>query len=165
MKLRRILLSWDLLLPLSSSLVLGWWLPEWVPSELAKDYYGIGITVLSILFAVFLAALVVIITASDDDFITFLEETGAYSAIVANFRFSLRLLFVAMMYSLVFYAYTAARISNTVHHQAKYFLTVFCFLFLWSLFATFSSTEDAIMYRNYRQKFTEAKQRSRNSRA
>ncbi len=165
MKLRRILLSWDLLLPLVASIVLGWWLPQWVPSELAKDYYGIGIAVLSIIFAVFLAALVVIITASDDDFITFLEETGAYSAIVANFRFSLRLLFFAMIYSLVFYAYTAARIASAVHHQTKYFLVVFCFLFLWSLFATFNSTEDAIMYRNYRQKFREAQQKSSNSQA
>jgi hypothetical protein len=164
MKLRRILLSWDIWLALFASIVLGWCLPQWAPSELAKDYYGIGIAVLSIIFSVFLAALVVIISASDDDFIAFLEETGAYSAIVANFRFSLRLLFFAMIYSLVFYAYTAARIASTVRHQTKYFLIVFCFLFLWSLFATFNSTEDAIIYRKYRQKFTEAQQKSKDPR-
>ena len=133
-----------------------------MPNELAKDYYGIGIAVLSIIFSVFLAALVVIITASDDDFIAFLEETGGYTALVANFRFSLRLLFVAMIYSLVFYAYTAGRIASTFPRQGKYFLVIFCLFFLWSLFAAFNSTEDAIMYRNYRQRFAEA-QKSKKS--
>jgi hypothetical protein len=139
------------------SIALLWALPHWLKNDLAKDYYGIGISVLSIIFSVFFAALAVIITASDDDFVSFLEETKDYSAIVGNFKMSLGLLFTALIASLVLYGYTASRISNQVVHQSKIFVVLFAFLFTWSLLAALASTLDAIRYSDYRRRFVERK--------
>ena len=159
MTLRAVFVSWDFLFSIIASIAFGFWLPVWVPNELAKDYYGIGISVLSIVFSLFFAALAVVITASDDEFVLFLEEHGDYSALVANYKFTLGLLFVALMYSLVFYAYTAARIATSVRHQNKLFAALFCFLFLWSLFAAFMSTYDSIKYSDYRKRFLQARKK------
>jgi len=145
------------MLALVTAAAVDFGLPYWVRNDLAKDYYGIGISVLSIVFSVFFAALAVIITASDDDFVIFLEETKDYSAIVSNFKASLGLLFAALLVSLGLYAYTASRVAGSVAHQVKYFVVLFVFIFFWSLFAAFNSTLDAIRYSDYRRKFVEAK--------
>ncbi len=160
MNSRAVFFSWDFIFSIIISIGFVSWLPTWVPSELAKDYYGIGISVLSIVFSLFFAALAVVITASDDEFVLFLEEQGNYSALVANYKFTLGLLFLALMYSLVFYAYTAARIAASVRHQNKFFVALFCFLFLWSLFAALKSTYDSIKYSDYRKRFLQAKKKS-----
>ena len=153
---RTIIVSWDFLTSAVVTAVFGYWLPQEVPSELAKDYYGVGISVLSIVFSLFFAALAVIIAASDDEFVLFLDVEGDHTALINNYAFTLRLLFGALVYSLGFYAYTAERISADLRHQHKYFLVGFCFLFLWSLFASFKSTFDSIKYSTYRKKFIKA---------
>ena len=76
MSFRAVVVSWDFILSLAIAATFGFWLPLWVPNELTKDYYGIGISVLSIVFSLFFAALAVVITASDDDFVMFLEAHG-----------------------------------------------------------------------------------------
>jgi hypothetical protein len=159
MKLSRILFACDSGCAILLTLVFAYWLPHWVPNDLAKDYLGIGVSVLSIVFSVFFAALAVIIAASDDEFVLFLEANGDYSALIANFKFSLGLLFLALIYSLGLYAYTAARISSAVVHQRRVFLVLFCLLFLWSLFAAFASTYDAIKYSDYRRRFVAARRK------
>ena len=156
MTLRAVVVSWDFLSSLIIAVAFGLWLPIWVPNELAKDYYGIGISVLSIVFSLFFAALAVVITASDDEFVLFLEAHGDYSALIANYKFTLGLLFVALVCSLGLYAYTAGRISLAVRHQSKYLPTFFCLLFLWGLFAAFKSTYDSIKYTDYRKRFVQA---------
>lgn len=160
MKLRDVLVSWDFCLSFVVAAGFGLWLPEKVPNALAKDYYGIGISVLSIVFALFFAALAVVITAGDDEFMLFLESEGDYSALVASYKFTLGLLFAALICSLGLYAYTAGQISTTVSYQNKYFPTIFCFLFLWGLFAAFMSTYDSIKYTDYRRRFVQARKKS-----
>lgn len=133
-------------------------LPEMLPNDLVKDYYNVGISVLSIVFSVFFAALAVIITASDDEFVTFLEVTGDYSRLVGTFKFTLGLLFAALILSILLYVYTAARIAHKILEQNKLCCTVFSFLFFWSLLAAFLSSYDAIKYSEFRKRFAEAKQ-------
>src|SRR5579872_1202924 len=142
MKLRAIIISWDFAVSLLLTAVVVFWLPRWVPNELAKDYYNVGISVLSIVFALFFAALAIVITSSDDEFVLFMEAEGDYSALVSNYKFSLGLLFASLIYSIGCYAYTAESISVGERHQRKAFVVVFCLLFLWSLFAAFKSTYD-----------------------
>lgn len=156
-RLIRILTSGDLWCAAVPAGALALWLPYQLPTDLAKDYYGIGISVLSIVFSVFFAALAVIITASDDDFVSFLDAEGDYTELIFNFRFTLGLLFFALIYSLALYAYTAARISNSVKHQRSPFVIAFSFLFLWALFAAACSAYDAIKYAEYRKKFLQKK--------
>ena len=156
MTLRRIFISVDFLLAASASILFSYWLPDPVPNELVKDYDGVGITVLSIVFSIFIAALAVIIASSDDDFVSFLEEEGLYTAILQSYQFTLGLLFCALMYSLASYAYTAKRLTEGVHAQWQGFVSMFCFLFLWSLVAAFASTWDAMKYATYRRRFMSA---------
>lgn len=156
----RIFTSLDFWIATVAACLLAFWFPYWLPNGLAKDYYGIGISVLSIVFSVFFAALAVIITASDDDFVAFLDAEGDYTELLLNFRFSLGLLFCALIYSLVLYAYTSARISRSVERQHSLFVVVFGFLFLWGLFAAFNSAYDAIKYAEYRKKFLEKQRRA-----
>lgn len=156
-KLKSLFVSWDFAAAAALTAALGYWSPYWVSNNLAKDYYGIGISVLSIVFSVFFAALAVIITASDDDFVTFLDAEGDYSALLSNFKFSLGLLFCALIYSLSLYAYSAARLSHSVKFQRSPFLIAFSLFFLWGLFAAFYSAYDAIRYADYRKRFLQAR--------
>lgn len=159
-RVKSLFLSWDFAAAAATTLTVALCSPRQVPNDLAKDYYGIGISVLSIVFSVFFAALAVIITASDDEFVAFLEAEGDYSALLSNFKISLELLFWALVYSLALYAYTAARISRSVKFQRSPFLIIFSFLFLWGLFAAFYSAYDAIRYADYRKKFLEARRKA-----
>jgi hypothetical protein len=157
MKIKDILLSWDFLASLPISLVVAYLLPFWVSNEFAHDLYGIGISVLSIVFSVYFAALAIIISSSDDDFVRFLEEEGDYTAIITTFEFSLGALFIALLYSLIMYAFTAAWIAHKFESQQYWWLAIFTFLFLYSLFAALNSTMDSITYAKFRTKYLKKK--------
>ncbi len=149
MRLRSIVLSWDLLLAVILGLVFLVSLPESVPVTAAKDIYGVSISVLAIVFSVFFAALAIIITASDDDFVRFLEEEGHYSTLIWSFRYSLLLLFIALIWSIMLYARSAIS-SGT---ESKWLLVVFSAFALYSLFAAAASSFDAITYADFRRRF------------
>lgn len=138
-------------LPLS--LIVAYVLPYCVSNEFAHDLYGIGISVLSIVFSVYFAALAIIISSSDDDFVRFLEEEGDYIAIISTFEFSLAALFVALFYSLIMYAFTSAWISYKFESQPYWWLGIFTFLFLYGLFAALNSTRDSITYAKFRTRY------------
>ncbi len=163
MKVNQVLCSLDLWAALVLAAVFAAFLGPWVPNEFAKDIYSIGISVLSIVFSVYFAALAIIISASDDDFVAFLEETGDYSPIIATFRFSLVLLFVALMYSLLLYARTSYRLVGKIEFQSRWFLLVFAVLFFYSLFAVVNSTMDAITYSKFRSRFVTLKKNRQRS--
>jgi len=157
MKLKDIFWSWDFVVAFPLSLFVGQILPYWVSNEFAHDLYGIGISVLSIVFSVYFAALAIIISSSDDDFVRFLEEDGDYTAIISTFQFSLAALFVALIYSLVMYAFTAAWISHKYESQPFWWLGIFSFLFFYGLFAALTSTLDSIRYAKFRTKYLRSK--------
>lgn len=153
MKLKDVFWAWDFLSAFVLSLMVNYILPYWVSNEFAHDLYGIGISVLSIVFSVYFAALAVIISSSDDDFVRFLEEEGDYTAIISTFQFSLAALFVALLYSLVMYAFAASWISSKFESQPHWWLGIFCFLFLYGLFAALNSTLDSIKYAKFRTRY------------
>jgi len=153
MKANEIFWSLDFAVALIISVLVSYVLPFWVSNELAHDLYNIGISVLSIVFSVYFAALAIIISSSDDDFVRFLEEEGDYTGIVNSFQFSLGALFVALLYSLVLYAVTAAWTSAGHREQQFWWLSIFAFLFPYGLFAALYSTIDSIKYAKRRTKY------------
>jgi hypothetical protein len=153
MKLRSIIWSWDFLCAISFTIVIALILPCKVSNEFAHDLYGIGISVLSIVFSVFFAALAIIISSSDDNFVRFLEENGDYSRLINSFIFTLYSLFLALLYSLSLYGLTAAWIAQECPLQPFWLLVIYCFLFLYSLFAVLYSIHDSIKYTKYRIKY------------
>lgn len=157
MKIKDIFWSWDFIVSLPVSVIVAYALPYWVSNKFAHDLFGIGISVLSIVFSVYFAALAIIISSSDDDFVRFLEEEGDYTAIISTFQFALAALFVALIYSIVLYAFTATWISNKYDNQPFWWLSIFTFLFLYSLLAALNSTLDSIMYAKFRTRYLSTK--------
>ena len=163
MKIKYILLSWDFIGAALLGIGVFFILPTWVSSSFAKDLYAIGISVLSIVFSVYFAALAIIMSSSDDDFIKFLEEEEQYTTIVSSFEFSLLILFLALIYSLGIYAFSSFWLTNNWSNQEKSWISVFIFLFFYGLFAAFNSTRDAIKYSKFRTKFLNLKMQNDNT--
>lgn len=159
--IKNIILSWDFGLAVALALASWLLLPGWVSNVLAKDLYTIGINVLAIVFSVFFAALAIIISSSDNDFINFLEEFGDYTKIISTFQFSLLVLFVALIYSLIMYALTSAWMVDKFVEQPRISVVAFIFLALYGLFAAFSSARDSITYSKLRAKFLTARHKTK----
>lgn len=159
MSLKNILKGWDFILATIGTLVALATLPAWIGNEYAKDLYEMGISVLSIVFAVFFTALAVIIAAGDDDFVMFLKEVDLYPRLVGTFRFTLWALFVALSYSVAAFTFTVGSMAAGYKMQGKSILIGFVFLFGYGLFATVSSTHDALNYSRYRLEFLDIKRR------
>lgn len=160
MKLKYILWSWDFILSVGFSIIAFLCLPYWVPSDFAKDLYSVGISVLSIVFSVYFAALAIIMSSSDDDFIHFLEEKGHYTIIIQSFEFSLAILFVALIYSIGLYAFSSYWLSKQWPNQEAWYVVSFAFLFFWGMLTAASSTLNAITYSKHRTKFLRQKRQA-----
>lgn len=157
MKIKDIVLSWDLILSIFIAIIFFALTPSFMNNQFAITLYEIGISVLSIIFSVFFAALAIIISSSDDDFVRFLEEEGDYSVIIDTFRYSLAVLFLALIYSIIFAVVTSYWINEGQVNQQFYFVLLFIFLFSYALLVTFNSTNDAIKYSKYRTKYLNKK--------
>jgi hypothetical protein len=96
-------------------------------------------------------------SSSDDDFIEFLEQESGYSRIVSTFRFTLLVLFAALLCSVTYYVYTYVRLQGGAKSQDKFLLISFEFLFLYGLFAALASALDTISYARYRSRFLSAR--------
>lgn len=153
MNYKRIILSWDFLVALVFTGLVLLLFPGNVNNALATDLYNVGISVLSIVFSVYFAALAIIISSSDDDFVYFLEERGAYTVIITTFKFSLGILFAALLYSILLYAATSVWTDNGQESQHKGWMIGYAFLFAYSLLAALTTTLDSIIYAQMRTKF------------
>lgn len=156
MKIKPYIISADTVLTFILVVVLLFILPEKINTNLAKDIYSVGISVISIIFSVFFAAFAIIISSGDNDFIIFLEKKNRYSIIITAFKFTLTSLFVALIVSISFYIIAAMGLSNQCAYQSKYWIITYSAFFSYSLIAAFQSSIESIRYANRRIKFVEA---------
>lgn len=77
--------------------------PDQVTLIAAKDILSICVSVLAIVFSVFFAAVAIVMTAGDNEFVLFLEKKGMYTHIIWTFQATLVLLLVALIASISFY--------------------------------------------------------------
>ena len=154
-KLKSLLLSWDFGLALGLALLVGLYLLTYELSyEIAKEVYGISVSVLSIVFAVFFAALAVLITAGDNNFVRFLKKEGLYGTIIWTFKATLLLLFAALLASIVLFVATLPYVSLAAPPAyPKGLFTAFALVGFWALFATINSTMHAIKYAEFRAEY------------
>lgn len=86
------------------ALITIWCTLDWnLRTDFCKDVYGMGITVLSIVFSIYAAAFALLMTSSDDDFARFLDEEGDFKALTASFKIVLLSLFLALGYAMCLY--------------------------------------------------------------
>lgn len=158
--IRRIVLSWDFLLALVLVVALWLVLPEQLPVTLAKDIFGMSVSLLAIIFSVFFAALAVLVAAGDNDFIEFLTIDNLYYDILWAFKFTLILLFVALMLSVFLFAYTVyldvlIGSQNSAPNLPKWYVILGSFFALYALFASMSTAMDAIKHAETRARYIE----------
>lgn len=159
MKIREIVLSWDFVIAIVITPLTALLLPKRLSLDFCLAAYNIGITVLSIVFSIFFAALAIIISSSDNDFIDYLEKEGDYTALLNSFIITLIILFVSLIFSIVMAVITLYIIHNKPIDltQCNVSFLIFEFLFSYSLFATGLSVKDTIAFSKYRAKYLRRK--------
>ncbi len=159
MKIKNIVLSWDFVIAIVLTLCTAIILPNRISLDFCFAVYSIGITVLSIVFSIFFAALAIIMSSSDNDFVDYLEEEGDYTTLLNSFIITLIMLFVSLVFSITMAGLTVYVIYSKPIHltQCNVFFLIFEFLFFYSLFATGLSVRDTIMFSKYRAKYLKKK--------
>lgn len=157
MKARDILCCWDIWTSLIISIVISLIMPDYIDLEFVKDLYGIAISILSIIFSLYFAALAIIITSGDDSFIIFLENDDIYTGVINTFKFTLILTFFSLILAICLYFSSSFFLSLECEQQSIFVLGGFSFFFLYSLFAVYNATLDAIRYAKKRIEFLELK--------
>jgi len=157
MKIREVIISWDTFFALIVAVVAFLLLPNQVAGTYAKDAYLVGITVLSTIAPMFFAALAIITSLSDNDFIDFLEEDGTYSALLQDFGYSLSMMLAILVVSILLYFYTQYELLNASYTQPQIVVVFFMFGFSYALFAGFLASNDAIKYLKYRTRYLSIK--------
>jgi hypothetical protein len=141
--------------------VVAWlFLPEQVSVIFSKDLFGVGISVLSTIFAIFIAALAFIASANDNEFIEFMQVDNFYSILMNSFKFVLIFLFVSLLVSVAFYAICSYK-ADSLSLISKWYMIIFSAMFSYSMVATLLATKDAINFSEYRIRYME-KTKARN---
>ncbi|RRR66870.1 MAG: hypothetical protein EI684_19930 [Candidatus Viridilinea halotolerans] len=155
MKVKQMFFSWDIWVAILVAAISGFALFPDIPNAFAKEVYNIGISVLAIIFSVYFAALAIIISSWDNDFVGFLQKRGYYERLIFAFLASLIILFTALVYSIFVFSLSAFWVAenSTPTRQSVYWFIGYSFWFAYGLFATISSSIDAIKYTQYRAKF------------
>ena len=151
---RRIVLSWDWILALIVVIAASYSIPQGANIGYAKELYSTGISVLSIVFSLFLTSLAILITAGDNEFVRFLEEDGSYTRIVSTFKITFLLLSLSLVSAIVLHA-ISLRVYE-VEPQAlvsRSQLLLFSFVGMYSLLATVQSSLDMLKYAELRARF------------
>jgi hypothetical protein len=155
-KFKMILFSWDIYLSLPLSLISYFFLPKYLEMEFTLSFFNIGITVISIIFSLFFAALAIIMSSSDNDFLEFLEQKNQFTTLLWTFKVTLIALFCTLIYSIVLYTgtqYYIVHFNPIKWEQHKILFIFFEFLFLYSMIATGLSINDTIVFSKFRAKF------------
>lgn len=132
MRLSRVVFSFDFGVAISVGVAIFVFCPKTISMILARDFYSVGVSVLSIVFSVFFAALAIIMSSGDNEFIRFLNVDGSYTEIIWSFRFTVLTLFISLLAALFEYGYVAFRISQKADWHSKWFLLVFAMCFTYS---------------------------------
>ncbi len=157
--LKSIFISWDFLTAIAVAIALYLFLPPLLPAKIIKPIYEVSISVLSVIFSVFFAALAVLITAGDNEFVRFLEEDGLYRKIIFTFKVTLILLFVALLFSIGSFVTILPYTETDMQFvYAKEMVVLFAFITLYALLASINSTMDAIKYAEFRAAYLEITQ-------
>lgn len=159
MKTKDIFLSWDFIIPVLITFIIAIISPFNLKPEIFKDLFNVAITVSSIVFSVFFGGLATIISTSDNKFVKFIEEDNIFTDLIENFKFSLLIIFIGLIFAI--FGYLIASLNLPFYFfenfMIKYFnyttLVIFSFLFLYGIFATFTSVLHAITFFKKRSEF------------
>lgn len=128
-------------------------LPEVIPTSTLKDTYSMAINILAILFSMFFAALAIIVSVNDNEFIAFLEEDNLVSDLIKYFKTSLKIIFFMLLATILIYIYVVVHNDVLFWGQLKYQYAIFLGFFSYAITAVFLSSNDAIRFFSERLKY------------
>jgi hypothetical protein len=158
-KVKSIIFSIDLLVAILLTLVVSVCLPKMIEAEFTTSFYSVGISVLSIVFSLFFAALAIIISSSDSKFVDYMEnengEVKMYTLLLFTFKATLVMLFVGLSYSILINSYTDYFIKHSKNKIfiTKWFFVFFVLLFSYSMLATAMSIKDTFRFTTLRLRY------------
>ncbi|KAF2341570.1 hypothetical protein [Flavobacterium tistrianum] len=157
-RIKSIILCWDFGLTFLVTLLTFFILPDFIIMKFTLSFYNVAMTVLSIIFSLFFTAMAIIMSSSDNDFIEFLEERNTFTELLWSFKFTLLVLFVSLILSILMYCTTSYWLetyeeANCIWWQSKIFLLVLEFLFLYGMFATWMCIIDTVKFSKFRSKY------------
>lgn len=155
-RFKAIILSWDFGITLLSVFATYLVLPEYINMNFALSFYNVAMTVLSIIFSLFFTAMAIIMSSSDNDFIEFLEEKNTFTELLWSFKFTLFVLFLSLILSIILYSGTSYWIEtnhNETWLQDYRLLLLLQFCFLYGMIATWFSIMDTVKFSKYRSDF------------
>lgn len=155
-KFKAIFISVDFLIAVIAVVLLLFLMPAKIDNVFAKDVYYVGISILSIVFSLFFAALAIIVSSSDDEFVKFLEKDNVFTEIVELYKIVLAELLLGLVYTFIIFGLTAYKIAHNLEHQNRFLFLIFVFLFIYGIFAVFSTILNSIKYARERSKFLSA---------
>ena len=157
-RIKSIIFSWDFITSIIILVIFVIFLPMYIPLEIIKELCGIFISILSVTFSIFFAALAIIISASNDKFVLFLEkEDRIFTHILWTFKITLLITFCTLIISVAEFIIAKSLIEMYFYSQLNIFIIANTTLFLYSTFSIFNSILDSIKYFQYRVKFLEEK--------
>ncbi|ADQ45658.1 hypothetical protein Calkro_0776 [Caldicellulosiruptor kronotskyensis 2002] len=163
MKIKNIFISWDFIISVLVAIIMFFIFPWRINGLFAKDIFAGALTVLSVVFSIYLAALAIIISSSDNEFIEFLEKEKMYSSIIDTFKVTLVVTFFSLVLTSILYGITAyfSIQSSSGYYINKLVLIIFIFFFFYSLLSVFVSALDSVTYFKMRTRFIRIKFRKK----
>lgn len=153
MKLKNVILSWDIIFSISITLV-ALYFSQYSSSKMLveafRKFTDIGVTIFSVIFPLFFAALTIIITASDDDFAAYLEKKGYLKQILASFKFTLVIIFITFLYSITLYTLLDYVLMIPIKVIVYIITCLYLFFFMYSLSSVLNSILDSMNYARLR---------------
>ena len=155
---------WDLLLSTAAAIECFQLVPRELPVTFLRDAYSTGIAVLAVVFSVVFAAITLLASVGDDEFIDFLEEEDcALTALLKSFTATLNILFGALIISIVAFGWSRYAESQARKEEPSWEFAVFCFSLLYALIASRLVGNDVIRFATLRARFISSKGEGKSS--
>lgn len=153
MKIKSIFLSWDFIISIITFIVAMTMLPQKIYSTTALGIYSVGVTTISLIFSIYFASIAFIFASGDEEFIRFLEENDSYTQLVSTYKYTLFILFITLIISLILLVlnnFIDAKIVAPIN--SKYIFALYFSISVYSLICVFNSALDSLNYAKYRVK-------------
>jgi ABC-type uncharacterized transport system fused permease/ATPase subunit len=155
-RLKAILKGWDLWTAIIFTIIVSYFLPDYINMKFTLSFYNVAMTVLSIIFSLFFTAMAIIMSSSDNDFIEFLEQKNTFTELLWSFKLTLLVLFISLISSILLYtgtSYWLETYSDKIWFQNKYLLLFLLLIFSYGMAATWACIMDTIRFSKYRSEF------------
>ncbi|MEW5677043.1 hypothetical protein ABGT15_12080 [Flavobacterium enshiense] len=161
-RVKALILSWDFFATVFVTAIAYFIMPGYIDMKFLLSVYNMSITILALIFSLFFAALAIIMSSSENDFIDFLDEENLFTELLWSFKVTLIFLFFSLIYSIILYTGTSYYIetySSKEWLQDNILFLILVALFTYSMAATCISVYDTIKFSEYRSKFNRMKKK------